>query len=103
MVWFGNTDRLPFASTAPIPGAIETSVASVVFHDKVEDWPRSIERGSAVSRAVGALGGGGAGCSTFGGGGGGGGAGPFFLQLAANIANVTAKTMKLIFFVVELR
>jgi hypothetical protein len=46
---------------------------------------------------VGASAGGGAGVSTFTGGGGGGGGGTFFLQPAANIANVRQMPMVLIF------
>ena len=64
-------------------------VAPVTFQFSVDDWPRSIDVGSAVNDATtGAAGGGGAGCSTGAGGGGGGGGGAFFLQPAANIASV---------------
>src|SRR5512146_1238421 len=61
----------PLASTFPVPSN-STSVALVVCHVSVADWPFWIVAGFAVSEAVGAAGGGG---------GGGGGAGcTFFLQ-----------------------
>jgi hypothetical protein len=78
--------------------SMEMLVASVTFQFKVDDWPRSMDEGSAANAAtVGAAGG--AGVSTFTGGGGGGGAGggTFFLQPAANIANVRQMPMVLIF------
>jgi hypothetical protein len=68
--------------------SMETLVASDTFQLRVDDWPRSIEEGSAVNDVTpGAAGGGGAGTSFTGGGGGGGGA-AFFLHPAANSAKV---------------
>src|SRR5262245_14970306 len=61
---------------------MDTLVAPVVIHDKVEDWPLSIVLGLAESVAVGAAAGGG------GGGGGGGATGAFFLQPPASISNI---------------
>jgi len=59
---------------------------------RVEDWPRSIAEGSAVKLLMAGLA---EGAATDGGalvgGGGGGGGGAFFLQLAAKIANVSAR------------
>jgi hypothetical protein len=73
--------------------SIETLLASVAVQVSVDDWPRSIDEGSAVNDVMlGAAGGGGAGAAT-GGGGGGGGGGAFFLQPAANIANVRQMPM----------
>jgi hypothetical protein len=72
-------------------------VASVTLQVSVDDWPRSIDEGSAENDIVGAAGG--AFSSTFTGGGGGGGAGGAFfgLQPAANIARVKQMPMVLIF------
>jgi hypothetical protein len=76
---------------------METPLEPVTFQLSVEDWPRSIDVGSAENVAMaGAAGGGGAGTSTFGGGGGGGG-GTFFLQPAANNASVRQRPTVLIF------
>jgi hypothetical protein len=76
---------------------MDMSVALLMDQRNVEDWPRSIVDGSAVKLAI--TGrcavGGGAGVLVTGGGGGGGGT--FFLQLAANIDNVSAKTTAPIF------
>jgi len=92
----GNTRRLALACTVPMPLSMEVLLALVTFQVNVDDWPRSIDEGSAVNAVmVGAAGGGGAGFST-GGGGGGGGGGAFFLQPAANIANVRQMPMVLI-------
>jgi len=78
--------------------SMEMLVASVTFQLNVDDWPRSIDEGSAVNAAtVGAAGGGGGAGFSTGGGGGGGGGGAFFLQPAANIANVRQMPMVLIF------
>jgi hypothetical protein len=76
---------------------MEMALASVTFQFSVDDWPRSIDEGSAVNAVMlgAAGGGGGAGCS-FTGIGGGGGGGAFFLQPAANIANVRQMPMLLI-------
>ena len=72
-----------------MPLSIKVLVAPVTLQFSVDDWPRSIDVGSAVNDATtGAAGGGGAGCSTGAGGGGGGGGGAFFLQAAANMASV---------------
>src|SRR5579862_3350565 len=76
---------------------METLLASVTLQVSVDDWPRSIDEGSATNETVGDAGGGGAGAGAGAGGGGGGGAGTFFLQPAANIASTTAKAMRLIF------
>jgi hypothetical protein len=77
---------------------MEMLVASVTFQLSVDDWPRSIEVGSAANAAtVGAAGGGGGVTTATGGGGGGGGGGTFFLQPAANMANVRQMPMVLIF------
>jgi hypothetical protein len=77
---------------------MEMPLAFVTVQLSVDDWPRSIDEGSAANAAtVGASAGGGAGVSTFTGGGGGGGGGTFFLQPAANIANVRQMPMVLIF------
>ncbi|HEX6897248.1 MAG TPA: hypothetical protein VF146_18340, partial [Bryobacteraceae bacterium] len=64
---------------------------------RVEDWPRSMLVGSAVKllitgRAAGVV----VGAAGAGGGGGGGG-GVFFLQLAAKIANVSARVTAPVF------
>jgi uncharacterized membrane protein len=78
--------------------SMEVLVASVTFQLSVDDWPRSIEVGSAANAAtVGAAGGGGGVTTATGGGGGGGGGGTFFLQPAANMANVRQMPMVLIF------
>jgi uncharacterized membrane protein len=78
--------------------SMEMLVASVTFQLSVDDWPRSIEVGSAANAAtVGAAGGGGGVTTATGGGGGGGGGGTFFLQPAANMANVRQMPMVLIF------
>jgi len=63
-------------------------LASVTLQLSVDDWPRSIDDGSAVNAVMLGAGGGGGGCTTGAGGGGGGGGGAFFLQPPANIANV---------------
>jgi hypothetical protein len=64
-----------------------TSVASLVFHCSVEDWPRWIEVGSAERVAVGALGGG-------------GGIGfSFFLHPLTNVNAISAPRIKLQFLV----
>ncbi|HYL37402.1 MAG TPA: hypothetical protein VEV17_15920 [Bryobacteraceae bacterium] len=68
------------------------SVAPVMDQLKVEDWPRSIEDGSAVKLLITGRCAAGAGAGGFVTGGGGGGGGTFFLQLAANIDKVSAKT-----------
>ena len=78
----GDTDREPLVLTSPIPWSMDTLVAPVVVHDKVEDWPLSIVLGLADRVAVGADGAGG------GGGGGGGATGAFFLQPPASISNI---------------
>jgi hypothetical protein len=80
-----------------MPLSIATLPASVTFQLSVDDWPRSIDDGSAVNEVIlgAGGGGGGAGFSATGGGGGGGG-GAFFLQPAANIANVRQMPMVLI-------
>ena len=58
----------------------------------VEDWPRSIAEGSAVKLLITGLAEGVTGAEGgAAGGGGGGGGGAFFLQLAAKIANVSAR------------
>jgi uncharacterized membrane protein len=78
--------------------SMEMLLALVTFQLSVDDWPRSIDEGSAVNAAmVGAAGGGGGVTTATGGGGGGGGGGAFFLQPAANIANVRQIPMVLIF------
>jgi hypothetical protein len=80
----------------PIPGSIETLLASPTFQRSVADWPRSMVLGSAKKETLGALGGGGGGASTLGGGGGGGGGGgAFFLQPATvkNRDNASNKTL----------
>ena len=64
------TDFEPLVSTGPIPSML-TSVAFVVCHVSVVDWPLSIVFGFADREAVGAAGAGG---------GGGGGGATFFLQ-----------------------
>jgi uncharacterized spore protein YtfJ len=76
--------------------SMEMLPASVTFQVSVDDWPRSIDEGSAVNAVTlgaGGGGGGGAGFSTTGAGGGGGG-GAFFLQPAANI--VKARQMPMV-------
>ena len=78
-----------------MPGSILTSVASLVDHFKVADWPRSMDVGSTLKVAVG-RGGAGFGFST-GGGGGGGGGGVFFLQPAKNRNNDSDSSTALIF------
>jgi len=84
VVSLGNTWRVPETLTGPMPGWMETSVASLTIQRSVEDCPRSIVLGSATNCwMLGAFGGGGAGCSG-GGGGGGGGGGAFFLHPATN-------------------
>jgi hypothetical protein len=93
----GKTRRLALACTVPMVLSMAMLVASLTFHVSVDDWPRSIDEGSAENAIVGAAAGGAA-ASTFTGGGGGGGAGgTCFLQPAANIANVTQMPMVLIF------
>jgi len=78
--------------------SMATLVAFVTFQVRVDDWPRSIDEGSAANDAmVGAAGAGGGATVGVGGGGGGGGGGAFFLQPAANIANVRQRPMVLIF------
>jgi uncharacterized membrane protein len=74
--------------------SMEMLVASVTVQFSVDDCPRSIEEGSAANAPmVGAAGGGGGAVVVTGGGGGGGGGGAFFLQPAANIANVRQMPM----------
>jgi hypothetical protein len=99
----GDTRRLPVFCTAPTPWLIATLDTSPdTSHRKVEDCPRWIVLGSAEKEAtVGAAGfGGGGGCGAGAGGGGGGGA--FFLQPAANIASMTARTTQLIFRILNM-
>ena len=93
----GNTRRVPLACMEPIPLSMEMLLASVTFQLKVEDWPRSIEEGSATNRVMLGAAGGGAGAAAGGGGGGGGGGGAFFLHPAANNANIRQTPMVLIF------
>jgi hypothetical protein len=85
------------ACTEPIPLSIEVLVASVTAQRNVEDWPRSIEEGSATNSVMVGAAGGGAGAGAEGGGGGGGGGGAFFLHPAANNANIRQTPMVLIF------
>jgi hypothetical protein len=67
---------------------MEVLLASVTLQVSVDDWPRSIEEGSAENEPiVGAAGAGGAGVVVGAGAGGGGGTGCFFLQPARNTAN----------------
>jgi hypothetical protein len=69
----GLTERLPVASTVPIPLSMAIEVVFDDLHVKVEDCPCSIDDGEAERVMVGTGGGGaGGGVSTFGGGGGGG-------------------------------
>jgi hypothetical protein len=102
VVLVGNTWRVPLAETVPIPGAIDTSVASLTSHFRVADWPRSIELGSAEKLMLGAFGGAGGGVTTGFGGGGGGGGGAFFLHPAAIKNNDTATSTILIFLLLIL-
>jgi hypothetical protein len=86
-----------------MPGSIDTSVALLVDHRSVEDWPRWMVDGSATKVEMDGFGG--AGASLGGGGGGGGGAGGvFFLHPAAIRNSENAKTITLIFrlFIVKL-
>lgn len=73
---------------------MDMSVALLIDQRKVDDWPRSMEVGSAVkllmvARADGCVGG------ALVGGGGGGGGGGVFLQPDTNNAKTSAKTMVL--------
>jgi uncharacterized membrane protein len=78
--------------------SMEMLVASVTVQFSVDDWPRSIDEGSAANAVMlGAAGGGGGVTAAGAGGGGGGGGGAFFLQPAANIANNMLKQKILIF------
>jgi hypothetical protein len=76
--------------------SIETLVASEMVQFNVDDWPRSIDDGSAVNELTPGAGVGAGAETAAGGGGGGGGGGAFFLQPAANIANVRHMPMVLI-------
>jgi hypothetical protein len=78
-----------------MPLSMDVLPASVTLQVSVDDWPRSIDEGSApkVMLGAGGGGGGGAGFSTTGAGGGGGG-GAFFLQPAAII--VKARQMPMV-------
>jgi hypothetical protein len=71
-------------------------VASPTPQFRVEDWPRSIDVGSAVNELTVGAAGGGAGAGAGAGAGGGGGGGAFFLQPAANIDNIRQMPMVLI-------
>jgi hypothetical protein len=51
-VFDGNTCRDPFAGTAPMFWSIEMSVALATDHRSVADWPRSMDRGSAVKLLI---------------------------------------------------
>jgi hypothetical protein len=83
--------------------SIETLVAPVTVQVSVDDWPRSIDDGSAANEILGAGGGGGGGAGCTGAGGGGGaGAGAFFLHPTANIANVRQMPMVLILRLVNM-
>src|SRR5512142_1419848 len=70
-------------------------VAFATDQRKVDDWPRSIEAGSAenVSMRGGCGFGGGGGASTLGAGGGGGAAATFFLHPEATSKSVAANTV----------
>ena len=96
VVSVGETWRSPRALTVPIPGAIETSVASLTDQRKLADWPRSMVPGSTENCRAGLGGGGGVGVGVAGGGGG-GGAGTGFLQPAANRIKETESNTALIF------
>jgi hypothetical protein len=72
-------------------------LASVTPQRNVEDWPRSIEEGSATNSVMVGAAGGGGGAGAAAGGGGGGGGGAFFLHPAANNANIRQMPMMLIF------
>jgi hypothetical protein len=61
-----------------------------------DDWPRTMELGSAPNWVTDGAGGGGGGAGVTTGGGGGGGAGAFFLHPPAKIASDSAKPMKVI-------
>jgi hypothetical protein len=94
----GNTRRLALACTVPMLLSMEMLLASVTFQLSVDDWPRSIEDGSAANAVtVGAADGGAGAGAGAGAGGGGGGGGAFFLHPAANIANIRQMPMVLIF------
>jgi len=73
------------------------ALASVTVQRNVDDWPRSIDEGSAANSVMVGAAGGGAGAGAGAGAGGGGGGGAFFLQPAANIANIRQMPMVLIF------
>jgi hypothetical protein len=73
--------------------SMEMLVASVTVQLSVDDWPRSIDEGSAANAAMVGAAGGGAGAGA----GAGGGGGAFFLHPAANIANIRQMPMVLIF------
>jgi hypothetical protein len=77
---------------------MEMLVASETVQLSVDDWPRSIDEGSAANAPMlGAAGGGGAGAGAGAGGGGGGGGGAFFLQPARKSANNKLKQTIVIF------
>src|SRR5579884_2583217 len=74
------------------------SVALLMDHRSVADWPRWIVVGSTVKLLmVGLLGAGGGGSRIVVGGGGGGGGGTFFLQPAAKTRSMRASTATLSF------
>ena len=56
MVAVGETLRVPDVPTPPMPWLIETVVALVAVHVKVEDWPVVIDAGDAVILTVGGTG-----------------------------------------------
>jgi hypothetical protein len=93
----GNTRRLADACTVPMLLSMDTLLASVTVQRNVDDWPRSIEDGSATNSLIVGAAGGGAGAGAGAGGGGGGGGGAFFLQPAANIASIRHMPIELIF------
>jgi hypothetical protein len=97
VVLVGNTWRVPFAATVPMPLSMVLSVALATDQVNVADWPRWMERGSApkaVIRAAGAAGGGGGGggSTVFGGG---GATATFFEHAVTVIINTTANTAAL--------
>jgi hypothetical protein len=81
----GETERVPCASTRPIPGSIVTSVEFCVLQRSVALWPRCTLDGSTVRLAVGA---------GAGGGGGGGGVGGGWRRQALENASVSARVAK---------
>jgi hypothetical protein len=80
-----------------MPLSMEILVALMTVQFSVDDWPRSIDEGSAENAVMVGAAGGGGGVGVTTGGGGGGVGGAFFLQPAANIANVKHMPMVLIF------